>query len=45
MLDDADLANNSASWQWTAGCGADAAAYLRIFDPVTQGRKFDPEGS
>jgi deoxyribodipyrimidine photo-lyase len=41
---DADLANNSASWQWVAGCGADAAPYFRIFNPVTQGEKFDPEG-
>jgi deoxyribodipyrimidine photo-lyase len=41
---DADLANNSASWQWVAGCGADAAPYFRIFNPVTQGRKFDPAG-
>jgi len=41
---DADLANNSASWQWVAGSGADAAPYFRIFNPVTQGRKFDPEG-
>jgi deoxyribodipyrimidine photo-lyase len=41
---DADLANNSASWQWVAGCGADAAPYFRIFNPVTQGRKFDPQG-
>jgi len=41
---DADLANNSASWQWVAGCGADAAPYFRIFNPVTQGVKFDPEG-
>ena len=43
-LVDADLANNSASWQWIAGCGADAAPYFRIFNPVTQGRKFDPDG-
>jgi deoxyribodipyrimidine photo-lyase len=43
-LVDADLANNSASWQWIAGCGADAAPYFRIFNPVTQGEKFDPEG-
>lgn len=43
-LFDADLANNSASWQWVAGCGADAAPYFRIFNPVTQGTKFDPEG-
>ena len=41
---DADLANNSASWQWIAGCGADAAPYFRIFNPVTQGQKFDMEG-
>lgn len=44
-LADADLANNSAGWQWIAGCGADAAPYFRIFNPVTQGRKFDPDGS
>ena len=44
-LVDADLANNSASWQWVAGCGADAAPYFRIFNPVSQGQKFDPEGS
>lgn len=44
-LVDADLANNSASWQWIAGCGADAAPYFRIFNPVTQGHKFDPDGS
>ncbi|MDG1004461.1 MAG: FAD-binding domain-containing protein, partial [Emcibacteraceae bacterium] len=43
-LVDADLANNSASWQWVAGCGADAAPYFRIFNPVKQGQKFDPEG-
>lgn len=43
-LVDADLANNSASWQWVAGCGADAAPYFRIFNPVTQGKRFDPEG-
>lgn len=42
---DADLASNSASWQWVAGCGADAAPYFRIFNPVMQGHKFDPEGS
>ncbi len=44
-LVDADLANNSASWQWIAGCGADAAPYFRIFNPVTQGQKFDPDGA
>ncbi len=43
-LVDADLASNSASWQWVAGCGADAAPYFRIFNPVSQGQKFDPEG-
>ncbi len=43
-LVDADLANNAAGWQWVAGCGADAAPYFRIFNPVTQGEKFDPNG-
>jgi len=43
-LVDADLANNSASWQWVAGCGVDAAPYFRIFNPITQGKKFDPQG-
>ena len=43
-LVDADLANNSASWQWVAGCGADAAPYFRIFNPILQGQKFDPMG-
>jgi deoxyribodipyrimidine photo-lyase len=43
-LVDADLANNTLGWQWSAGCGADAAPYFRIFNPVTQGEKFDPEG-
>lgn len=43
-LIDADLANNAAGWQWVAGCGADAAPYFRIFNPVLQGKKFDPEG-
>ncbi len=43
-LVDADMANNAASWQWIAGCGADAAPYFRIFNPVTQGEKFDPDG-
>ena len=44
-LVDADLANNSASWQWVAGCGADAAPYFRIFNPMSQGAKFDPDGT
>ncbi|MHB1301882.1 MAG: cryptochrome/photolyase family protein [Acidiphilium sp.] len=43
-LVDADAANNAASWQWVAGCGTDAAPYFRVFNPVLQGRKFDPEG-
>ena len=43
-LVDADLANNAASWQWVAGCGADAAPYFRIFNPMLQGAKFDPDG-
>ena len=43
-LVDADLASNSASWQWVAGSGADAAPYFRIFNPVTQGQRFDPDG-
>ena len=43
-LVDADLGNNSASWQWVAGCGADAAPFFRIFNPMLQGRKFDPRG-
>ncbi len=43
-LVDADLANNTLGWQWTAGCGADAAPYFRIFNPVSQGEKFDPDG-
>ncbi|MDZ8119216.1 cryptochrome/photolyase family protein [Pontiella agarivorans] len=44
-LVDADLANNTASWQWVAGSGADAAPYFRIFNAVTQGRKFDSDGA
>jgi deoxyribodipyrimidine photo-lyase len=43
-LVDADLANNAGSWQWVAGCGADAAPYFRIFNPVLQGQKFDARG-
>jgi deoxyribodipyrimidine photo-lyase len=43
-LVDADLAANSLGWQWTAGCGADAAPYFRVFNPVLQGQKFDPHG-
>lgn len=44
-LVDADLAVNRASWQWVAGSGADAAPYFRIFNPVLQGEKFDPDGA
>ncbi|TAH33575.1 MAG: deoxyribodipyrimidine photo-lyase [Alphaproteobacteria bacterium] len=44
-LVDADAANNAASWQWVAGCGADAAPYFRIFNPVLQGEKFDADGN
>jgi len=40
---DADLANNSQGWQWTAGTGCDAAPYFRIFNPVTQSERFDPQ--
>jgi len=43
-LVDADLASNSASWQWVAGCGADAAPYFRIFNPIIQGERFDKNG-
>lgn len=44
QLRDGDLASNSLNWQWVAGCGVDAAPYFRIFNPVTQGLKFDPAG-
>lgn len=44
-LVDADLANNTLGWQWIAGCGADAAPYFRVFNPVSQGEKFDPSGA
>jgi len=44
-LVDADLANNTQGWQWTAGCGADAAPYFRIFNPELQADKFDPKGA
>jgi len=43
-LCDADLANNTMGWQWVAGCGADAAPYFRIFNPIPQGQKFDAKG-
>lgn len=44
-LVDADAASNAAGWQWVAGCGADAAPYFRVFNPVLQGEKFDPHGA
>ncbi len=44
-LVDADIGSNAASWQWVAGCGADAAPYFRIFNPILQGQKFDPHGA
>src|SRR5690606_27281415 len=44
-LVDADLANNTLGWQWVAGTGADAAPYFRVFNPVTQARRFDPDGA
>jgi deoxyribodipyrimidine photo-lyase len=44
-LVDADVANNPASWQWVAGSGLDAAPYFRIFNPVTQGERFDADGA
>lgn len=43
-LVDADLASNTLGWQWSAGCGADAAPYFRVFNPASQGQKFDPYG-
>lgn len=43
-LVDADLASNTLGWQWTSGCGADAAPYFRIFNPTSQGERFDPNG-
>lgn len=43
-LVDADLANNTMGWQWIGGCGADASPYFRIFNPIIQGEKFDPDG-
>ena len=44
-LVDADLANNTLGWQWVAGCGADAAPYFRIFNPVLQSQRFDADGA
>ena len=44
-LVDGDLASNNHGWQWVAGTGTDASPYFRVFNPVTQGKKFDPDGS
>jgi deoxyribodipyrimidine photo-lyase len=44
-LVDADIAQNAANWQWVAGSGADASPWFRIFNPITQGEKFDPDGA
>jgi len=44
-LVDADAANNGANWQWVAGCGADPSPFFRVFNPVLQGEKFDPDGA
>lgn len=44
-LVDGDLASNQLNWQWVAGCGSDAAPYFRVFNPLTQGKKFDPEAT
>jgi deoxyribodipyrimidine photo-lyase len=44
-LTDADAASNAMNWQWIAGCGADAAPFFRVFNPVTQGERFDPDGA
>lgn len=45
QLVDGDMANNQHGWQWTAGCGTDAAPFFRVFNPTTQGAKFDPHGT
>ena len=44
-LVDANLAANTLGWQWAGGCGADAAPYFRIFNPHSQGERFDPDGA
>ena len=45
QLVDGDMASNQHGWQWAAGCGTDAAPYFRVFNPTTQGNKFDPDGA
>ena len=44
-LVDGDIASNTHGWQWTAGCGTDASPFYRVFNPITQGMKFDPDGN
>ena len=44
-LTDGDPPQNNAGWQWSAGSGCDAQPYFRVFNPMTQGRKFDPDGA
>ena len=44
-LVDADLASNAASWQWITGCGIDSQPFFRVFNPVSQGERFDPDGA
>jgi deoxyribodipyrimidine photo-lyase len=44
-LTDGDWASNDLGWQWSAGCGVDAQPWFRVFNPVTQGERFDPEGA
>ena len=44
-LTDGDWAQNNAGWQWSAGCGCDAQPYFRVFNPVSQGKRFDPDGN
>jgi deoxyribodipyrimidine photo-lyase len=44
-LRDGDIASNSHGWQWTAGCGTDASPFYRVFNPISQGIKFDPDGN
>jgi deoxyribodipyrimidine photo-lyase len=44
-LSDFDPASNAHGWQWTAGCGTDASPYYRVFNPILQGYKFDPDGN
>jgi deoxyribodipyrimidine photo-lyase len=45
MLEDGDVASNTHGWQWVAGCGTDASPYFRIFNPIRQGERFDPDGT